>query len=73
MNTHERTKPLIPRESQRPTEQEKIVHIGLSELHPFKNHSSSIREDATIEGKIALNPNQVSMIPHKMVKVVTLM
>ena len=37
--------PLEPREAPRSGEQEQIVYINLSELHPFKDHPFQVRKD----------------------------
>ncbi len=41
----EQEKPPEPREAPRSSEQEQIVYISLSELHPFKDHPFQVRKD----------------------------
>ena len=41
--------PPVPREAPRPKEPEQIVHINISELHPFKDHPFGVRDDAEMQ------------------------
>ena len=51
--TPEPEKPPEPREATRPAEQEQIVFLNLSELHPFKNHPFGVRDDAEMRAMVA--------------------
>ncbi len=43
--------PPEPRDASR-GEKEEVVHLNLSELHPFKNHPLGIRDDAEMQGLV---------------------
>ena len=44
--------PPVPTEAPRTGEQEQIVYINLSELHPFKDHPFQVREDAEMKAMV---------------------
>jgi len=45
-------KPLEPVEAPRPDKTEEITYIKLSELHPFKDHPFSVRDDAEMRAMV---------------------
>jgi len=45
-------KPPEPKEAPRSNEQEQIVYLNLSELHPFKNHPFQVRDDEEMRAMV---------------------
>ena len=57
--------PSAPRDATRPVKEE-IVYLNLSDLHPFKNHPFSVRDDAEMQGLVesvkAAGVNQPALV-----------